>query len=152
MLKLNSKKTILLAFAGSVFSLAALLIFMLLPSSELANGIQYSGKDALWVLVLAPVFSLCGAVNFLYAFLKDFKAWSNFLSKPIFIGAAAVFCGLMIFNFAVYLSYLITQFKLGFVAPYTGTVYDSLEILLIIVSVLQFAVSAAATAIIVKNK
>ncbi len=142
MSNLNRTKTITLAFAGALMSLAALIIFVVLPDSELANGIQYSGKDALWVLTLTPVFSLAGAVNFMYAYLKDYKIWSGVLSKNILIGATAVIGSSMIFNFAVYLSYLISQFRLGFVAPYTGTVYENLVVLLTVFTVHQLIFSA----------
>lgn len=145
-------KTITLAFAGAVLSVAALLIFIILPESELANGIQYSGKDALWVLVLAPVFSLAGAINFLYAFLKDKKIWCEAFSKNIVTGAAFVLGAMMVFNFAVYTSYLIMQFDLGFVAPYDGTVYDSLQYIVGVFTVLQVLFSALSIPATATNK
>lgn len=152
MIRLNRTKTVTLAFAGAVLSLAALLIYIILPGSELANGIQYSGKQALGVLALTPIFSFVGALNFMYAFLKDHKVWTDILSKPIVISSTVILSVLMIFNFAVYLSCFLTQFKLGFVAPYDGTVYETLEILLIVVTTLQFIFSAFSIAATIKNK
>ncbi len=142
MLRSIRTKTVTLSLAGALLSVVALLIFIVLPNSELANGIQYSGNDALWVLSLTPVFSLIGAINFLYAFLKDYKLWSGILSNTIVKSAALVLGAMMIFNFAVYTSYLFTQLKLGFVAPYSGTVYENLQVILIVFSVLQILFGA----------
>ena len=139
---MNKNKSIVLSFTGSLLSLAALLIFMLLPSSELANGIQHSSTDAFWVLAFAPVLSLSGSAGFTYALTKNFKQLEKILPKPAVLCAGAVLCLLMAGSFIVYLSYLIKQFKLGFVAPYGGTVYESLEILVISATVLQFITSA----------
>ena len=151
MSKINKKAVVTFAFIGSAFSLAALLIFMLLPTSEIANGIQYSGKDALWILILSPVFSFIGAISFMFAFLKDYKLWKGYLTNFALFGFLAVSAVLLVSNFSVYLTYLISQFDLGFVAPYTGTVFDKLEILVIIVTVLQFTV-ATLIAVKAKNK
>ena len=139
---MNKNKSIVLSFTGTLFSLAALLIFILLPSSELANGIQHSGTDALWVLVFAPVLSLFGSAGFLYALTKNLKQLEKFLPKPAVLCVEAVLCLLAVGSFVVYLTYLIKQFKLGFVAPYGGTVYENLEILVISTTVLQFITSA----------
>lgn len=151
MLKSNGKFTVSLAYIGSVISLGALLIFKLLPTSELANGIQYTGKEALWVLILSPLFALLGAVTLMYAYIKNYKALQKFLPKPAVTGTIIILAAFMIFNFCVYLSYLIAQFDLGFVAPYAGTVYESLETAVVIGTVLQFISSILANIAIVKN-
>lgn len=144
--------TIIMALSGAVLSVAAFIIFTVLPSSELANGIQYSGTDALWVLALTPAFSLVGAANFLYAFLKNHKLWSRILSKTIVLSASLILGAMMIFNFAVYAAYFFDQFKLGFVAPFGGTVYESLQIIVGVFTVLQLLFGALSIPATSKNK
>ena len=151
MLKINGKLSVVLSYAGSLLSLAALLIFKLLPTSELANGIQYSGTDALWVLAVCPVLALSGAVCFIASFMKDYKAWQNFISKEIpFCGAIACILSLAV-GFAIYLSYTVTQFSLGFVAPYTGTVYETLGVVVTMMTVNMFVLSTFLTIAIKRN-
>ena len=91
MLKANNK---LLAVISAFAALAALLIFMILPTSQLANGIEHSAKDALWVLVLSPIASLVAAVSFTAIFIKDSDTWSKLSTETIVkavTGLSAVF-------------------------------------------------------------
>ena len=151
MLKLNSKSTITLAYAGSLLSLAALLIFKFLPTSELANGIQYSGTDALWALALCPLLAVLGAVCFMGSFLKDYKQWQDMFSKTNF-SAATVACGIIfVINIVVYLSLFIKYFRLGFVAPYTNSSYELYEIFVIIMTIHQFILSTFAAIAVKRN-
>lgn len=145
MLKLNKKSTIILSFAGSLLSLAALLIFMLLPTSDFANSVDHSAKDALMVFILAPVLSLVGSVSFIYAIVKDFRVWSNALAEPLVKGLTALYGAMSLFNIALYFSYLFEQFSLGFVAPYSGTVYEYLAVIAAIFVILKFFFTAIVT-------
>lgn len=149
MLKRNN---IILAVFSAVAALGALLIFLLLPTSELANGIEYSGKDALWVLVLSPVFSLLSTVSFIFVFIKDNNAWNNLLCKPIVMSAIALSGSFGLLNFATYLSYTLQQFSLGFVAPYSGTAYEYLAVTATVTVVLNFLCSAFVSIATVRNK
>ena len=139
MLKANNK---LLAVISAVAALAALLIFLLLPTSQLANGIEHSAKDALWVLTCSPILSLLGTVSFVSIFLKDNMAWSNLLSKPIVTGITGISLVFGLLNFATYLSYTATQFSLGFVAPYSDTIYEYLAWAATVTVILNFIFSA----------
>ena len=109
MAKFNRKLTIVLAYAGALLALAALLIFKILPTSELANGIQYSGTDALWVLVACPVLAVLGAVCFMASFLKDYKIWLGYLSEPIVKGATIACAIIFAINLFVYFSYTLAS-------------------------------------------
>ena len=73
MLKTNRKSSVILSVVGSLLSLGALLIFMLLPTSEFANSVYHSAKDALYVFLLSPVLSFIGSAFILGAYIKDFK-------------------------------------------------------------------------------
>ena len=152
MFKVNKAKTIVLAFAGSLLSLAALLIFNLLPSSQLANGVEHAATDAIWVLAASPVLFLLGGMVFMSAYLKDFKAWKDFLSGAMVKGATGLFAIACIYNVVVSLMYFLSQYKLGFVAPFDGTVYgDVLVIIMTVVTIAQFIFSILGTAAVLRN-
>ena len=150
MLKINGKLTVLLAYSGSVLSLGALLIYTILPSSELANGLQYSGTDALWVLAFSPVLALAGAACFTASLAKDYKTWQSFIAKDLITGAliATVVC--LIASVAIYIYNFTTQFSLGFVAPFKGTVFETYAFILTLVTIDMFILSTF-TAIAVKR-
>ena len=138
MLKTNKIKTIALSAISAVFALAALLIFLLLPTSQLANGIEHSAKEALWVLVFAPVGTLLASGCLIFAFLKDSNVWEKVLSRPIVTGITGLSLAFSLVNFGTYLSYTVQQFSLGFVAPYGDTVYELLAVAATVTVILHF--------------
>ncbi len=153
MLKLNRKSTILLSFAGSILSLAALLIFMLLPTSDLANSVDHSAKDALMVFILSPVCAVLGSLSFIFALLKDRKAWVDFIEcKPLAVAMTGLFGAFCIYNIALFASYLAQQFSLGFVAPFGGTVYEDLAVIAAVFVALKFLFSVLITIAVKRNK
>lgn len=153
MLKLNRKTTILLSFAGSLLSLAALLIFMLLPTSDFANSIDRPAKDALMVLILSPVLALLGTAGFTFAVIKDFKAWVAFLDfKPLVVGMSALFGVFGIFNIGTFTAYLAELLSLGFVAPFSGTVYEYLAVIATVFVALKLVFSTLLSIAVIRNK
>ena len=151
MKKTSEKSSVILSFTGAVLSLAALLIFVIIPTSKLANGIEYSGTDALWVLVLSPLFSLAGSALFITSFLKNFSTWADTMSKPLVKGMIILLSCMSAFNFIYYLSYFISQVELGFVAPYTGLIYDKLFVAAVAVTIHQFFFSVLALIAKIRN-
>ena len=151
MLKLNRKKTISLTLVGLIFALVALIIFMFLPTSDIANGINYSAESAIFLLAVSPVASLISLVCFIFALIKDFNVWSGVLSKGIVISALALFSLMGICNFAIYLSYFILQVSLGFVAPYTGTAYECLAIVAFMVTLHKVLLTALSSVAVNRN-
>ena len=153
MLKINRKSTVLLSFAGAILSLAALLIFMILPTSDFANSIDRPAKDALMVLLASPVLSLLGTFSLTFAFVKDFKAWTDFIClKPLAVTISAFLAIFGLYNTGVYSAYLSDLFSLGFVAPYSGTVYEYLVIVAVITVILKFVFSALISIAAIRNK
>lgn len=150
--KLNRMRTILLTLIGAFAALAAVLVFVLLPTSEIANGIQYSGQDAIWVLAIAPIASIISTLSFVFAYQKDYKIWCDLLSKPVVTGARGLFAVLNIFNLAVYLTYFTKQISLGFVAPYDGTGYEYLAVVAIVIVVIMFLLTALSSIAVIRNK
>ena len=153
MLKINRKSTILLSVVGALLSLAALLIFMLLPTSDFANSIDRPAKDALMVLIASPVLALLGTVCLTFSFAKDFKAWAEFiLLKPIAVTVTAFTAVLGLYNTGVFTAYLSDLFSLGFVAPYSGTVYEYLAFVAVVFVVLEFVFSTLISIAAIRNK
>lgn len=124
--KAKGKSSAVMAFIGALLSLAALLIFIFIPTSQLANGIEHSGSDALWVLALSPAASLVGGLLFILSFVRNINEWIDTMSKPLVTGMITLLALLSLFNLGLYLSYFIFQVDLGFVAPYTGLIYENL--------------------------
>lgn len=146
MQKALKNKAVIFAVMGSFFSLIGALIFNLLPNSELANGIQYSGEDALWALVFSPVLFFIGGAGFITSMLLDMKNWKKTLHDIAIYIYISAFAFAVIFNFAVSLSYFVTQLSLGFVAPFDGLVYEKAAIVMIIFVIWQFIFSALTVA------
>ena len=151
MLKINGKLSVILAYTGSILSLAALLVFKLLPTSELANGIQYSGTDAIWVLAICPVLAIVGAVCFMASFVKDLKAWKDLLPEELLRSSTIAIAVCLIISVAVYLSYFLKQLKLGFVAPFQGTIYELYSVVVTMMTINQFILSTFAAIAIKRN-
>lgn len=153
MLKLNRKTTIFLSFAGSLLSLAALLIFMYLPSSDFANSIDRPAKDALMVMAFSPVFATIGAVSFIFAIIKDIKAWVNFIElKPLVLCLTALSAVLSLFNIGLFASYTAELFSLGFVAPYSGTIYETLVVAAAVLVASKLVFSTLISIAAIRNK
>lgn len=132
MLKTNRKSSVILSVLGSLLSLGALLIFMLLPTSEFANSVYHSAKDALYVFLLSPVLSFIGSAFILGAYIKDFKNLTDTLMKSIAVSGAVLYSAIAVFNIATFAAYTAEQFSLGFVAPFSGTVYENLAVAAVI--------------------
>ena len=153
MLKLNRKTTVFLSFAGSIFSLIALLIFMYLPTSDFANSIDRPAKDALMAMAASPVLAFLGAVSFNFAVIKDFKAWVSFIDcKPLVISLTAFSAVLSLFNIGLFASYTAELFSLGFVAPFSGTIYETLTVISVVFVALKIVFSAIISIAVIRNK
>lgn len=152
MKNIKKTQTITLAYIGAILSLVGVLIFMILPSSAFANDISHPAKDAVWTLLASPIAVLCGSVVFMVAFLKDFGNWSDFLSGGMVKGATVIFACTSIFNVAVTTSYFVSQYKLGFVAPFDGLIYESLSIICVVIAILQVIFATLAAAGIIRNQ
>lgn len=151
MQNIKKTQTITLAYLGAILSLIGVLIFNILPTSDFANSIDRSGKDAVYLLTASPILVFIGAVVFMLAFLKDYKIWNSFLSGAMVKGATIFFAVALIYNFAVTLSFFISQFSLGFVASFDGLVYEGLAIVTIVIAILQFVFATLASAAILRN-
>lgn len=151
MQNIKKTQTITLAYLGAILSLIGVLTFNILPTSDFANSIDRSGKDAVYLLTASPILVFIGAVVFMLAFLKDYKIWNSFLSGAMVKGATIFFAVALIYNFAVTLSFFISQFSLGCVASFDGLVYEGLAIVTIVIAILQVVFATLASAAILRN-
>lgn len=151
MLKLNRRKTISLTVSGLVFAVIALLVFIFLPTSDLANSIDYSAKSAIYVLAISPIASLLSFALYFYAMIKDYIVWCKALSKLAVTALAVLFVVFSVCSFITYITYFISQVSLGFVAPYTGTAYEYLAIVTTIVVIHEALLTALSTTAVLRK-
>lgn len=120
-----------------ICSLVSVLVYRFLPESNLANGIEHSGMDAVYALIASPVFAFLALAFFAVGCIKLHKALTHTFPKLAVIGTFAVISLGLVFNFISSLLYLLKQNKLGFVAPVDGTVWDTLLTVMAVMLSLQ---------------
>ncbi len=140
--KLNNNKLVLFNAVSFVFALIGTLIYQLIPVSDLANGIEHSPKDALYILLLSPIAFLVATIFFVLIF-KDFKLLQAFIDKVVLIPVFFVGAASLAFSFISSLMFTIDQFKLGFVAPADGTKWATIGTVIIVLTVILFLINAA---------
>ena len=138
--KLNSSKTVALSAISFVFALIGTLIYQFLPVSNLANGVEHSPKEALYVLVISPLAFFAAIVLFGIVF-KDYKVLKNHIDKVILIPFGLISATSLLFGFASSLAFTIDQFLLGFVAPINGTKWATIGTVIIVSTVLLFIIT-----------
>ena len=126
--KFDGRRTIILSAISTLFSLISLLIFLLLPFSEIANSIEYSSKIAIGILAASPLFAAVASAGFVCIFLKNRNNWSDFFPGEMLTASTVAVVLVEISNLVIYLKFFISQLSMGFVAPYTGTIYDNLAV------------------------
>ncbi|MBQ7116804.1 MAG: hypothetical protein IJN88_01185 [Clostridia bacterium] len=120
----------LLLVAVSVF------LYKYVPVSEIANSIEHSGKDALYLLAGAPVCAFLAAVAYIVGGLTDKALVKNSVVQLVIFIVSAV---LLVFVCATSAFMFFDQLSLGFVAPLGDTVWNTLGTLNIIAAVLYAA-------------
>ena len=141
MIQALKDKKFIVSFCGSLFSLIGILIYLILPGSEFANSVQHSAEDSLWVLALAPAFLLLGGILFMAAQLKGIKKLTDVFPDALIISSTLFFALSVTFNFAMSFSLFLKEFKLGFVAPFTGLIYDTFSTAMVVIVIWQFIYS-----------
>ena len=150
-LNLNKKSLMALLTTGSVLSAIAWFIFAFLPTSELANSIDFSAKTAIFVLAVSPITAILGLVSFVYALIKSCNYWCDYACEQVVIAMGGFFVLMNICNVAVYISYFISQVSLGFVAPYGGTVFENLAIMAVIFTAYNILLTVLSTIALKRN-
>lgn len=138
--KLNSSKIVVLNAISFMFALIGMLIYKLIPVSDLANGIEHSPKDALYALLISPIAFFTAAFLFGLIF-KDFKLLQERIDKAILIPVGLIGEGSLIFSFISTLVFCVDEFKLGFVAPVDGTVWATIGTVITVFTVVFFLIT-----------
>ncbi len=130
-------KWLMAIIVSEILVLASYFIYKFLPESTLANGIEYSGMTAVYVLMCAPI--LCALSLVLYfVSAKKLKPYFFSLYKK---AAVAIVLLIPIITTVVSmvfeLLFVVESFKLGFTAPFSGSVYESYGIFILVSSAIQ---------------
>lgn len=137
----NAKKNcgaayIVSASVSFALIIAGIFIYWYIPVSDIANSIEHSAKDALYLLAISPVCTLIAAILYLVGGLTDKALVRNsVVQRVIFIVSEII----LFFITAVSSAMFFSQLSLGFVAPVDGTVWNTLGIINIVVGVLYTA-------------
>ncbi len=127
-----------MATAVSAFVLVAVSVFIYqyAPVSDIANSVEHSAKNGLFLLAVSPVCALLSAVAYIVGGLTDKALVKNSVVQLVIFIVSAV---LLVFVCATSAAMFFEQLSLGFVAPVNGTVWSILGIVNIIAAALFFA-------------
>lgn len=130
------------AFIPYLFSfiliLAAYLVYTIVPSSELANSIEHSGMDAVYVLTAAPILSFSALVLSVLSYALNRKYLNELLSKQIAFAGCAVITFMLLLCTYFSISFVVSQYQLGFTAPINDTKWESYGIFMLVACIIQF--------------
>lgn len=122
--KIN-KKLFSFSFLGLILITASYLIYTVIPQSDLANSIDRSGMDAVYVLTLSPVFALLAVILLAVSYFTEKKYIESIIPAPIAICTYAVTGISAVISVVFSVMFVISQYGLGFTAPIDGTVWES---------------------------
>ena len=135
--KINTKAFIPYLFSCILY-LASYLIYALVPSSELANGIDRPGITAVYVITASPISAVAALVLLITAFIVNKDYFAGLLSKPL-TTIIFIFLSLMsAVSICFTVAFTAYQYKLGFTAPIHGTKWSGYAVYMLISVILQF--------------
>ncbi len=108
-----------------ILMIASDFIYWWLPSSELANGIEHSGMEAVYVLFAASAASALALISYVGGSIADKAIISNSVVQKIIFVASVVGIGV---SAAITIAFTVFSNSLGFVAPTDGTSWHTLGI------------------------
>ncbi len=124
------------ASLGILLAAVSVFLYEYVPVSDIANSIEHSGKDGLYLLAVSPICALVAFAMYMIGGLTDKALVKNSVVQlVIFIVSAvclAFICGV---SAAMFFSHL----SLGFVAPLGDTVWSTLGMVNIVAAVLYSA-------------
>ncbi len=135
--KINNKAFILYLISFILY-FASYLIYTLIPSSDLANSIEHSGMDAVYVLTASPVLAVLSLGVFVAFCVLNKNYLENLINKKIFVIAAVIFTFLIAVSVCFSISFVISQYKLGFTAPINDTKWETYSVCMLFVTVIEF--------------
>ncbi len=124
------------ASAGLVLIIVSIFLYKYVPVSDVANGIEHSAKDGLYLLAGSPVCALVSLIAYIVGGLTDKALVKNSVVQlVIFIVSAVCLAFVSVTSAAMFFE----QLSLGFVAPLDNTVWSTLGTVNIIAAVLYAA-------------
>jgi len=118
--------------------LASYLIYVLVPSSELANGLEHPGITAVYVLTLSPVLAVVTLILLAVTFVLNKDYFATLVPKAVTVMTFAVLSLLVAVSIYFTVSFVALQYKLGFAAPIYGTKWSGYAVYILISVILQF--------------
>ncbi len=118
--------------------LASYLFYVLVPSSELANGLEHPGITAVYVLTASPVLAVVTLILLVVTFFLNKDYISNLVSKPAAVTGFAVLSLMVAVSVYFTVSFVTLQYKLGFAAPIYGTKWSGYAVYILVSVILQF--------------
>ncbi len=122
--KIN-KKIVVPYFASFLFLLASYLFYTIVPVSDLANSVEHSGMDAVYLLTCSPVFAFLALLALALALFIDLKYLVKHPMKILLISGFSLLCVFILVSAIFSVIFVSSQYKLGFTAPINDTVYFS---------------------------
>lgn len=108
------------------------IIYISIPTSDLANSIEHSGMDAVYVLTVSPVAAILALIFFILSYVLNRDYLNSLLSKPVATVGYAVLTIMILISAIFSVSFVASQYSLGFTAPINGTVWHSYSIFILI--------------------
>lgn len=124
------------ASLGLVLIILSVFMYKFVPVSDIANSIEHSAKDGLYLLAVSPACALVAAVAYIVGGLTDKALVKNSVVQLVIFIVSAV---LLVFVCATSAAMFFDQLSLGFVAPLGDTVWSTLGTLNIIAAVIYAA-------------
>lgn len=118
--------------------LTSYLIYAIVPSSELANGVKHPGITAVYLLTASPVLALIALVMLIVTFIINKDYMIKLISKPLAVTLFSVLGAMIAITVYFTVSFVALQYKLGFTAPIYGTKWSGYAVYILISVILQF--------------
>lgn len=118
--------------------LASYLIYTIVPVSGLANSVEHSGMDAVYFLTASPVAAFISLVLLMVAFISNKKYLTELLTKKVAIIAFSVTALLILISIILSVLFVVSQYQIGFTAPFSGTKWESYNIFILVSCIIEF--------------
>lgn len=118
--------------------LASYLIYTIVPVSDLANSVEHSGMDAVYLLTVSPVAAFVSLTLLVIAFIINKQYLTELLTKKVTITAFAVTALLILISFILSVLFVISQYQIGFTAPFGGTKWESYNTFILVSCIIEF--------------
>ncbi len=136
-IKIN-KKIVVPYLLSFIFLFASYLIYTTVPVSDIANSVEHSGMDAVYILISSPVCAFVSLVLLLVTFIINFKHMIQQKFKVLYISEFALLSIFVLVSTVFSVMFVVSQFKLGFTAPINDTVWHTYSKFILANVILQF--------------